>query len=76
MIYLPRYAHHRDPLSLFSFLTKICFRSSILLSVPRNPVTALGLPLALGMLSGYPDHRTAAGPWYKVTRLVTAFDQS
>jgi hypothetical protein len=39
---------------------------SILLSIPRNPVTALGLPLALGMLSGSGTAKVARGEWYKV----------
>ncbi len=38
---------------------------SILLEIPRNPVTAVGLPLALGVLSGYPTAKVARGPWYK-----------
>lgn len=39
---------------------------NILLTVPRNVVTALGLPLALGMLSGLPTAKVVRGPWYNV----------
>ncbi|KAF9055348.1 TspO/MBR-related protein [Hymenopellis radicata] len=38
---------------------------SILLEIPRSPVTAVGLPLALGVLSGYPTAKVARGSWYK-----------
>jgi len=40
------------------------FIPNILLSIPRHPVTALGLPLALGMLSGLPTAQVVRGPWY------------
>ncbi|KAJ4478194.1 TspO/MBR-related protein [Lentinula aciculospora] len=36
----------------------------ILLSIPRNPVTALGFPLTLGILSGFPTAKVVRGPWY------------
>lgn len=39
---------------------------SLLLTVPRNVVTALGLPLALGVLSGLPTAKVVRGPWYNV----------
>ena len=38
----------------------------ILLDVPRNAVLAIGLPLVLGSLSGYPTSKVVNGPWYKV----------
>lgn len=39
---------------------------NILLSVARNPITALGLPLGLGLLSGYPSGQVARSGWYEV----------
>ncbi|THH32940.1 hypothetical protein EUX98_g1278 [Antrodiella citrinella] len=36
----------------------------ILLQVPRIPVVAVGLPLALGMLSGTPTRDAVKGTWY------------
>ncbi|KAF9268044.1 TspO/MBR-related protein [Marasmius fiardii PR-910] len=41
----------------------------ILLSIPRNPVTALGLPLALGILSGSSTKSVVQGQWYKNLRV-------
>jgi benzodiazapine receptor len=38
---------------------------SILLAIPRNPVTALGLPLAFGILSGIKTGDTVKSSWYK-----------
>jgi len=53
---------------------------NILLTIPRNPVTALGLPLALGFLSGSPASKEANSKWYHVcllsfcgSRLFTSF---
>jgi len=42
---------------------------NILLAIPRNPVTALGLPLALGFLSGSPASKEANSKWYHVCPL-------
>ena len=37
-----------------------------LLDIPRNPVVAVGLPLALGFLSGARTKKVINGIWYKV----------
>ncbi|CAA7259829.1 unnamed protein product [Cyclocybe aegerita] len=37
---------------------------NILLAVPRNPITAVGLPIALGFLSGSPSSKVANSNWY------------
>ncbi|KAF9534257.1 TspO/MBR-related protein [Crepidotus variabilis] len=37
---------------------------NLLLAIPRNPVTALGLPLALGFLSSSPSSKVANSNWY------------
>ncbi|KAF8913964.1 TspO/MBR-related protein [Gymnopilus junonius] len=37
---------------------------NILLAVPRNPVAAVGLPLALGFFSGKPTSDVGASNWY------------
>jgi hypothetical protein len=39
---------------------------NILLAIPRNPVTAVGLPLALGCLSGVPASKVENSNWYYV----------
>lgn len=39
----------------------------ILYSIARNPITAVGLPLTLGTLSGLPTHRVVKGFWYNVS---------
>lgn len=39
---------------------------SFLINIPRSPVTALGLPLLLGVLSGSPTGKVVKGPWYNV----------
>ncbi|KIY74152.1 TspO/MBR-related protein [Cylindrobasidium torrendii FP15055 ss-10] len=38
---------------------------TILLDIPRNSVTALGLPLVLGVFSGMGTRSVVRGPWYK-----------
>lgn len=43
---------------------------NILLSIPRNPVTAVGLPLTLGFLSGSQTSKVVDSQWYKVCRGV------
>lgn len=42
--------------------------SNILLEVARNPVTAVGLPLVAGTLSGLPTSNVVRGHWYTVRR--------
>ena len=42
---------------------------NILLAIPRNPVTAMGLPLALGLLSGSLASKEANSKWYRVRPL-------
>ncbi|KAF8974494.1 TspO/MBR-related protein [Flammula alnicola] len=37
---------------------------NILLAIPRNPITAVGLPLALGFLSGYQSLKVENTNWY------------
>jgi len=37
---------------------------NILLAIPRNPITAVGLPLTLGFLSGSPASKVANSNWY------------
>ncbi|KAF8826812.1 hypothetical protein HHX47_DHR5000963 [Lentinula edodes] len=44
----------------------IIYLPNILLSISRNPVTALAFPLALGVLSGTPTAKVVRGPWYNV----------
>jgi benzodiazapine receptor len=39
----------------------------LLLDLPRNPVVAVGIPLVLGVLSGYPTANVVKGPWYTVS---------
>lgn len=36
----------------------------VLLSIARNPVTAVGLPLTTGLLSGFPTKKVVQGYWY------------
>ncbi|KAG9128212.1 hypothetical protein FRC07_002830 [Ceratobasidium sp. 392] len=36
----------------------------LLLDLPRNPVVAVGIPIVLGSLSGYPTSKVVNGPWY------------
>ncbi|KAK7470555.1 hypothetical protein VKT23_001979 [Stygiomarasmius scandens] len=38
---------------------------NILLAIPRNPVTALGLPLGLGILSGAGTAKVVRSSWYE-----------
>ncbi|KAH7921827.1 TspO/MBR-related protein [Leucogyrophana mollusca] len=45
---------------------------SILLAIPRNSITAVGLPLALGLLSGSHTRRVVQGKWYKGLRFPPA----
>ncbi|KAF8608011.1 hypothetical protein BDV93DRAFT_435523 [Ceratobasidium sp. AG-I] len=40
----------------------------LLLDLPRNPVFAVGLPIVLGSLSGFPTSNVVKGPWYKSLR--------
>lgn len=40
---------------------------NFLLIIPRSPVGALGLPLALGILSGYRTAEIARSRWYQVS---------
>jgi benzodiazapine receptor len=40
------------------------FIPNILLAIPRNPVTAVGLPIALGFLSGSPASKVVNSNWY------------
>lgn len=40
--------------------------SSLLLAVPRNVFTAVGLPLVVGMYSGSYTEKAARGKWYNV----------
>ena len=40
----------------------------ILLDVPRNAVLAIGLPLVLGSLSGFPTSKVVKGAWYNGLR--------
>ena len=41
----------------------------VFLSIARNPVTAVGLPLALGTLSGLPSRKATRGYWYQVCNI-------
>jgi hypothetical protein len=38
----------------------------LLLELPRNPAIAVGIPIVLGTLSGYPTGKVVKGPWYEV----------
>lgn len=40
---------------------------SVLLAIPRNPVTAVGVPFVFGMLSGSPTKNIIRGQWYNVS---------
>lgn len=42
---------------------------NILLAIPRNPITAVGLPLALGFFSGSHSSQVANSNWYAVSSL-------
>lgn len=39
---------------------------SFFLAIPRNSVTAVGLPLGLGILCGSMTAKVVRGEWYKV----------
>lgn len=39
---------------------------NILLEIPRNVYTAIGFPVALGLLSGSQTRNVVDGNWYKV----------
>ncbi|KAG8837368.1 hypothetical protein FRC18_009423 [Serendipita sp. 400] len=41
---------------------------TVLVDIPRNPVYAIGMPLVLGSLSGYPTSSVVKGPWYKALK--------
>lgn len=47
------------------------FIPNILLAIPRNVVTAVGLPIALGFLSGSPASKVANSNWYFVRYYLT-----
>ena len=47
---------------------------NILLAVPRNPVVAVGLPLALGFISGKPTSDVAASNWYAVRGIAVSYN--
>ncbi|KAJ7590916.1 TspO/MBR-related protein [Mycena floridula] len=38
---------------------------NLLLALPRNPIMAIGLPLALGTLSGFSTAKVVRGAWYQ-----------
>ncbi|KAG8687790.1 hypothetical protein FRC12_019112 [Ceratobasidium sp. 428] len=40
----------------------------LLLDLPRNPVIAVGIPIVLGSLGGYPTSKVVDGPWYAAQR--------
>lgn len=63
--YLPQ----KSGSSIFPCTMSIVHVPNILLAIPRNPVTALGLPLALGFLSGSPASKEANSKWYHVCPL-------
>ncbi|KAG8732821.1 hypothetical protein FRC12_019123 [Ceratobasidium sp. 428] len=44
----------------------------LLLDLPRNPVIAVGIPIVLGSLAGYPTSKVADGPWYAAQRAPPA----
>ena len=46
---------------------------TLLLSISRNPVTAIGLPLAAGVLSGLPSRNVVPGQWYRVDMQFASF---
>ncbi|OBZ70450.1 Translocator protein [Grifola frondosa] len=43
----------------------VIYLPNILLEIPRNSITAVGLPLVAGFLSGYPTGKVCKGQWYK-----------
>jgi len=45
------------------------YLSNILLSILRNPVTAAGLPVVLGLLSGSQTGKVVETQWYKALRV-------
>jgi benzodiazapine receptor len=45
---------------------------NILLTIPRNPVTAVGLPLTLGFFSGFTASKGASIDWYHVCSINSA----
>lgn len=48
------------------------FIPNILLAIPRNPITAVGLPIALGFISGSPPaSKVANSNWYYVRYYLT-----
>jgi len=42
---------------------------AIFFDIPRNPVLAVGLPLSLGLLSGYQTKDRVTSPWYENLRV-------
>ncbi|KAF8681229.1 TspO/MBR family [Rhizoctonia solani] len=42
--------------------------SPLLLNLPRNPAVAVGLPIILGSLSGYPTAKVVKSGWYESLR--------
>ncbi|RDB22631.1 Virulence protein SSD1 [Hypsizygus marmoreus] len=54
-----RDAHSNLPMSDTAYLP------AILLRIPHNLLTALGLPLAVGMLGGSMTRKVVQGPWYQ-----------
>ncbi|KAI0796711.1 TspO/MBR-like protein, partial [Abortiporus biennis] len=41
---------------------------SLLLAIPRNPITAIGIPVVFGMMSGSSTGKAVRGKWYKSLR--------
>jgi len=41
---------------------------NILLSIPRSPITAVGLPVVFGLLSGSQTRKIVESQWYKALR--------
>ena len=50
-----------------------CYIPNILLAIPRHPVTAVGLPITLGYLSGWPATTAANFNWYYVGSTICDF---
>jgi hypothetical protein len=55
-------------LAFDSAMPEQIYLPTILLSIPRNPVTAVGLPVALGFVRGAFSRDNVKGSWFQVSR--------
>jgi len=56
-----------DPSNCVISVLTTMFLPQFFLEIPRNPLTAVGIPLALGIFSGSGTARVVRSPWYQVS---------